>query len=340
MGIELLVAAGISAYAAYSSAQAQTKAAKNAQNVATQQNSVNQQIAAAQAAQNTGLANTQAGQNQANTSNQIGQNTQLAFGQMGNNLLTTYGQIGENTSGFQNAMGYLTPYATGGSSAFQNALAGSGALGAGAQQQYMAGFTGGPYLQGMIKNAGEALNNQYAATGRSPYGGNAINALYSQNASLWNNSYQQQLQNLLQQANVGLGASNSILSGYGQLAGVNSGLISNLNSVNSNISGNLSSTNSGLTSALNSANTGLTGSLMGSNTSLAGGNMSAGTQLANINANAETAKGQAQANMYNTIGGIASTAVGKLPPGTFSNMLNSTGSNGWAAQTVPASSLA
>jgi hypothetical protein len=130
----------------------------------------------------------------------------------------------QNQKNFETSVGYLSPYAVGGKDAYNQALAGSGALGAVAQQNYMNAFTGGPFLQGMITNAGNALNSQYAATGRSPYGGNAINALYAQNANLWNNAYQQQLQNLYTGSGQGIGAAGTIMGGSSSLANANNAL--------------------------------------------------------------------------------------------------------------------
>jgi hypothetical protein len=127
-------------------------------------------------------------------------------------------QMAQNQRNFETAKGYLSPYATSGQSAYQQALAGSGALGTEAQQQYMNAFTGGPYLTAMQTQAGNALNSQYAATGHSPYGGNAVNALYAQNANLWNQAYQQQLQNLYTGSGQGIQAAGGIMSGTGAQA--------------------------------------------------------------------------------------------------------------------------
>jgi hypothetical protein len=177
MGVELAVAAGLSAYGAYQSSKAQ-KSGSDAQSAA---------IAA---------------------------------------------QMAQNQRNFETAKGYLSPYATSGQSAYQQALAGSGALGAGAQQQYMNAFTGGPYLTGMQTQAGNALNSQYAATGHSPYGGNATKALFDQDAYLWNQAYQQQLQYLYTGSGQGIQAAGGIMSGTGaqaqtgnQLTGMQVGVI-------------------------------------------------------------------------------------------------------------------
>jgi hypothetical protein len=120
-----------------------------------------------------------------------------------------------------------------------------------------------------------------------------------------------------------------LFSGYG-----------NLNSLNSQLASYLFGVNSNLTSNLNQTNTGLYNTLMSSNSGLAGGTASNNTALANTGAQLAQKAGDADAAMYNTIGGSLATAVGKQPAGTFSNMFSGTGSNGWGASTVPTSSLA
>jgi hypothetical protein len=118
----------------------------------------------------------------------------------------------------------LNPYNTGGQSAFNQFNAFSGGMGADAQNAAFASFTGGPYLAAMQKNAGDALNSQMAATGHSPYGGNAINALYQQNAGLWNNALNQQMNWLQQGSGMGLQAGQGIMSGAGTAMNANNQL--------------------------------------------------------------------------------------------------------------------
>jgi hypothetical protein len=118
----------------------------------------------------------------------------------------------------------LNPYNTGGQSAFNQFNAFSGAGGADAQNAAFASFTGGPYLAAMQKNAGDAMNSQMAATGHSPYGGNAINALYQQNAGLWNNALNQQMNWLQSSSGMGLQAGQGIMSGAGTAMNANNQL--------------------------------------------------------------------------------------------------------------------
>jgi hypothetical protein len=130
----------------------------------------------------------------------------------------------QNKEYYNQGVGALNPYNQGGQSAFSQYNNFSGANGADAQNAAFSSFTGGPYLAQMQANAGNALNSQYAATGRSPYGGNAINALYAQNAGLWNNALNQQMGYLQQGAGMGLQAGQGIMTGAGTAMGANNQL--------------------------------------------------------------------------------------------------------------------
>ena len=117
-------------------------------------------------------------------------------------------------------VGYETPYMNAGTNAlglYGNYL---GLNGAGAQQQAMSGFQSSPYMSQMVQNAGNTTMAQYAGQGKM--GGNALNALYQQNAGMWNQDYQNYLGQLGGVVNTGLSATNA-LAGVGTQAAATQG---------------------------------------------------------------------------------------------------------------------
>ena len=131
-------------------------------------------------------------------------------------------------------VGYETPYMNFGQNAMGSLTSGTGVLGdflgmngSAAQQKAMASYQTSPFFQQMQTNAGNATLAQYAGQGQM--GGNALNALYQQNAgqdyAQYNNYLGQMsgyLGGLQGQVNTGLSATNA-LAGVGTQAAATQG---------------------------------------------------------------------------------------------------------------------
>ncbi len=117
-------------------------------------------------------------------------------------------------------VGYETPYMNAGTNAlgmYGNYL---GLNGTGAQQTAMAGYQNSPFFQQMQKNAGDTTMAQYAGQGQM--GGNALNALYQQNAGMNYQQYNNYLGQLSGVSQQGLSATNA-LAGAGTQAAATQG---------------------------------------------------------------------------------------------------------------------
>jgi hypothetical protein len=114
-----------------------------------------------------------------------------------------------------------TPYINNGTNA-SNLLANYlGANGTQAQSQAMQGYQTSPFFQQMVNTAGQNTANQYSAAGGGA-SGNYLNALYNQNAGLWQNQYNttlSQLSGLSGQGVSSLGALTGAGANTGQQVG-------------------------------------------------------------------------------------------------------------------------
>lgn len=110
----------------------------------------------------------------------------------------------------------LSPYINQGASASQ--LLGNylGVNGVGAQGTAMANYQTSPFFNQMVKTAGANTANQYGAMGQT--GGNLLNALYNQNAGLWNTQYNTTLQQLAGLSGQGLSGASALAGSGTQLA--------------------------------------------------------------------------------------------------------------------------
>jgi hypothetical protein len=113
---------------------------------------------------------------------------------------------------YEQNVGFEQPYMQAGGNALQLYSNFLGLNGTGAQTTAMNGFQNSPYFQQMVNNAGDLTKAQYSARGVN--GGNMLNALFNQNAQLWNGDFQNYLGQLAGQANTGLSATNA-LAGVG-----------------------------------------------------------------------------------------------------------------------------
>jgi hypothetical protein len=117
--------------------------------------------------------------------------------------------------------GLATPFIQQGQSA-SNLLGNYlGANGTQAQSRAMAGYQTSPFFQQMVNTAAQNTGNQYSAAGAGP-SGNYLNALYAQNAGLWQNQYNTtlaQLAGLSGQGISSLGALTGAGVGTGQQVG-------------------------------------------------------------------------------------------------------------------------
>lgn len=104
------------------------------------------------------------------------------------------------------------PWRTAGSGAMSSLQDYLGLNGADAQSKAFASFQNSPYFTQMESNADEALKNSYASKGVN--GGNLLQALFNNNAGMWNQDYQTFLGNLSGVSQQGLAATNA-LSGAG-----------------------------------------------------------------------------------------------------------------------------
>ena len=119
-----------------------------------------------------------------------------------------------------------------------------GANGTAAQSAAINGYQTSPFFNQMVKNAGDTTMAQYA--GKGQMGGNALNALYNQNAGLWQNQYNTTLGQLSGLSNTGAGVTNSLMGNGTAAAAQQGNLLSQ--SAQAQAAGNV-----GLTNALGSA---------------------------------------------------------------------------------------
>jgi len=127
-------------------------------------------------------------------------------------------------SRYEQNVGLETPYMNAGTNALgtlQNYL---GLNGTTAQSAAMNGYQNSPFFTQMQTNAGNAAMGQYAGQGKM--GGNALNALYQQNAAMDYGQYNNYLNQLSGLTSTGAGAANA-LANYGtQSAATQGNLIS------------------------------------------------------------------------------------------------------------------
>jgi hypothetical protein len=98
-----------------------------------------------------------------------------------------------------------------------------GVNGQGAQQGAMNAYQTGPFFQTALNTANRNTSNAYAAMGGA-VGGNALNALYTQNAGLWNQQYNTFLQQLMGLSAQGVGAAGALTGAGTQAAATAGGL--------------------------------------------------------------------------------------------------------------------
>lgn len=147
------------------------------------------------------------------------------------------------------------PFMTTGTNA-NNTLANAyGLNGTGAQQNYMSNFQNSPFFTQMVDNAAKTTQAQAKSGG---FSGNLLNALYNNNANLWNQDYQNQLSGIQGLSNTGANAANSVMGNATNAGNSAANTITNsANGIASNIAGAGSSLGSGIQGAANAAGNGL-----------------------------------------------------------------------------------
>jgi hypothetical protein len=180
-------------------------------------------------------------------------------------------QQAQNTGLYNNIAGNNTPFIQNGQNANKVYADLSGANGADAQAAAMKAYQSSPYLQDMIKNANAATMTSAGASGAG-MSGNVLNALYRQNADLYNQDYANYLGNLGNVANQGLSANQTLAGETGQLMGSNTGLASALMGVGTN-------TANGVSNALQTGAQGYGTAIQNAGNTQAAGIMGAGNAL-------------------------------------------------------------
>jgi hypothetical protein len=156
---------------------------------------------------------------------------------------------------FDTGLAAETPFMNTGTTANTTLANAYGLNGTGAQQNYVNSFTGGPYLTAMQNNAAAQAEAQI---GKGGFGGNLINALFNQNAGLWNTAYNNQLAGIQGLSNTGSNAANSVM---GNATGAGNNAANTISNFSNQIGGNTaaagSSLGSGIAGAANAAGNGL-----------------------------------------------------------------------------------
>lgn len=121
---------------------------------------------------------------------------------------------------YNNNVNLSQPYRTAGTGATNSLENYLGVNGAGAEAKAMAGYQTSPFFNQMVNTAANNTMAQYA--GQGLMGGNALNALYNQNAGLWQNQFNTSMGQLAGLSNMGAGVTNSLM-GQGTQAAQNQG---------------------------------------------------------------------------------------------------------------------
>ena len=121
---------------------------------------------------------------------------------------------------YNNNVTLSEPYRTAGTNATTSLGNYLGTNGSAAQTAAMNGYQTSPFFNQMVKTAGDTTMAQYA--GKGQMGGNALNALYNQNAGLWQNQYNTTMGQLSGLSNMGAGVTNSLM-GQGTQAAAQQG---------------------------------------------------------------------------------------------------------------------
>jgi hypothetical protein len=125
---------------------------------------------------------------------------------------------------YQENVGYAKPYMTAGTNALDMYSDYLGMNGGDAQSKAMRGYQTSPFFQQNVQNTADATSAQYAAHGMT--GGNLLDALYKNNAGMWNQEYQNYLGQLKGVTDQGLNATNSLAGTGTQSAATQGNLIS------------------------------------------------------------------------------------------------------------------
>jgi len=130
------------------------------------------------------------------------------------------GDIG--AAGFREAAGRFEPFAVGGQEAAQQEAALSGALGPAAQQAAISAQVESPFTRFIEQRGREQIGQGFAATGGLG-GGQRLKALTEFGQGVATQSLSQQLQNLRNVRQAGVGATTNIANLIGQAAGAEAG---------------------------------------------------------------------------------------------------------------------
>lgn len=157
---------------------------------------------------------------------------------------------------FNTGLGYEQPIIGTGQQATNTLANAYGLNGTGAQKAFFTNFQTSPFFDNLVKNAAATTEAQ---AGHGGFSGNLTNALYNQNAGLWQNALNTQLGGIAGLAAAGAGGANAVM-GAATSAGnsaANTITQSGLNQGNF-ISNAGSSLGSGIAGAGNAANNALT----------------------------------------------------------------------------------
>ena len=175
---------------------------------------------------------------------------------------------------FNTGLGYEQPFINTGNTANTTLGNAYGLNGNAAQSEYMKNFQNSPFFTQMVDNAAKTTQAQTKSGG---FSGNLIDALYKNNAGLWNQDYQNQLTGIQGLSNTGANAANSVMGSATNAGNSAASTIGNFsNQIGQNTANAGSSMGSGIQGAANSAGNALTNYSLLSMLNNGGGNSNGG----------------------------------------------------------------